>query len=163
MSYKIAIGSSDGVNIDLKFGAVDYFSIYEVEGTNYEFVEKRSVNPNDEKVILFDRKDKKTVGDKSSCNTSIGCGNKNIGCGNNANSGCSGNGGGCLGPSDVTDRVDVVSDCRCVVCAKVGFQAQKQFEKKAISVFDIECDIELALQKITAYYDKIDSHRSLRS
>lgn len=31
--------------------------------------------------------------------------------------------------------------------AKIGFQAQKQFEKKAISVFDVECRINKALEK----------------
>ena len=62
----------------------------------------------------------------------------------------------------MTDRVLLIDDCRCVVCAKIGFQAQKQFERKAISVFDIECKITDALDKITAYYEKVDGHKSLR-
>ena len=30
--------------------------------------------------------------------------------------------------------------------------AQKQFEKRAISVFDVDCTVGEALEKITAYY-----------
>lgn len=56
---------------------------------------------------------------ENSCNTS-GC----------RNEGCGGNGSGCNGSSDVISRVGLISDCRCVVCKKIGFQAQKQFEKK---------------------------------
>lgn len=75
------------------------------------------------------------------------------GCSSN---GCSGNGGGCSGPSDIVSKVELISDCRCVVCKKVGFQAQKQFEKKAISVFDVECEVQEALDKISSYYNKLD-------
>jgi hypothetical protein len=39
---------------------------------------------------------------------------------------------------------------------------QKQFEKLAITGFDVDCTVEEALQKITAYLDKIDKHQSLR-
>ena len=60
-------------------------------------------------------------------------------------------------------KVALIEDCRAVVCKKVGFQAQKQFEKKAISVFDVECSVEEALEKITSYYYKIDNRQSLRS
>ena len=42
------------------------------------------------------------------------------------------------------------------------FQAQKQFEKKAISVFDVECAVDEALEKITFYYGKIDNHESFK-
>jgi len=75
---------------------------------------------------------------------------------------CGGNGGGCKGPGDVADKVELISDCRAVVCKKIGFQAQKQFEKKAISVFDVECKVQEALDKITFYYRRIDNHESLR-
>lgn len=30
MPYKIAVGTSDGINVDLKFGEVEKFIIYEV-------------------------------------------------------------------------------------------------------------------------------------
>ena len=45
---------------------------------------------------------------------------------------------------------------------RLDFRPKKQFERKAISVFDIECKITDALDKITAYYEKVDGHKSLR-
>jgi predicted Fe-Mo cluster-binding NifX family protein len=156
MAYKIAVGSSDGINVDLKFGEVENFLIYEVTD-NFKLIEQRAVpvendanstnatdNENDANVSEF------TLG--SNCEKS-----------NCKSSGCGGNGGGCGGAEGVLKKVSLIEDCRCVVCRKVGFQAQKQFEKKAISVFDVEVPIEEALEKITYYYEKIDNHKTLRS
>ncbi|MDT8718159.1 hydrogenase [Clostridium sp. 19966] len=42
MSYRLAIGSSDGVFIDEHFATALQFLIYEIEGENYEFIEKRN-------------------------------------------------------------------------------------------------------------------------
>ena len=44
MSYRLAVGSSDGVMIDEHFATAAQFLIYEVDGENYEFLEKRSSN-----------------------------------------------------------------------------------------------------------------------
>lgn len=55
-----------------------------------------------------------------------------------------------------------VSQVRAVVAAKVGFRAQKDLEKRAISIFDLSAEITPVLTKITAYYDWIDHHKSLR-
>ena len=140
LSYKIAVGSSDGIHVDLKFGEVMKFLIYEVSD-DIRLIEERSVGNDAE---IQKRND-------NICHTS-GC----------SNAGCGGNGGGCNGSSDVIPRVSLISDCRCVVCKKIGFQAQKQFEKKAISVFDVDCEIAEALEKITFYYGKIDKHESFR-
>ena len=134
MAYKIAVGSSDGKNVDLKFGEVTRFLIYEV---------------GDEVILKEEREFKETA--DTACNTSS-CDTKS----------CGGNGGGCQGPGDVAGKVELISDCRAVVCKKIGFQAQKQFEKKAISVFDVECEVKEALDKITFYYGRIDKHESLR-
>ena len=123
MSYKIAVGSSDEINVDLKFGEVSEFLIYEVDD-NFRLVERRALQVGTE------------------------------------NSACSGNGNGCGcgGSKDIVSKVTQIEDCRCVVCKKIGFQAQKQLEKKAISVFDVECSIENALEKITLYYSRVDKH-----
>ncbi|MGN0343159.1 MAG: NifB/NifX family molybdenum-iron cluster-binding protein [Roseburia sp.] len=143
MAYKIAIGSSDGVHVDLKFGEVKEFRIYEINGEQIELLEIRPVNAGEE---ITEK------ADSGACKSS-GCGD----------GGCGGNGTGCGGPSDVIDRVAAIADCRCVVCKKVGFQAQKQFEKKAISVFDVECEVQEALNRITYYYGKIDRHESFKA
>ena len=152
MSYKIAIGSSDGINVDLKFGEVKSFLIYEVD-EEIKLIENRIVN--DEENNLSDI----ACGSAENSN-GTGCYGAGNGCG--AGSGCGGAGGGCNGPEEVISKVSLISDCRCVVCKKIGFQAQKQFEKKAISVFDVECTVDEALQKITFYYNKIDNHKSVR-
>ena len=140
MGYKIAVGSSDGVNVDLKFGEVTRFLIYEVTD---------EIRLTEERIVTADVADQTQK--QEAC--------KDTGCGN----GCSGNGSGCSGSSDVLSKVSLIEDCRCVVCKKIGFQAQKQFEKKAISYFDISCTVEEALDKITFYYDRIDNHVSLRN
>ena len=41
VSYKIAVASSDGANIDLTFGEAFEFTVYEAEGTDYKVLEKR--------------------------------------------------------------------------------------------------------------------------
>ena len=140
LAYKIAVGSSDGIYVNLKFGEVTKFLIYEVTD-KVRLIEERIVS-NDTEI---------QKNNEDSCSTS-GC----------VNAGCGGNGSGCNGASDVISKVSLISDCRCVVCKKIGFQAQKQFEKKAISVFDVECKIDEALEKIVFYYGKIDKHKSLR-
>jgi len=141
MNYKIAIGSSDGKKIDLKFGEVEKFLVYEIDNLEYKLVEQREVKS----------QENKEANRIENCNKSE-C----------SSGGCSGNGHGCSGPDDIIDKVKTIEDCRCIVCKKVGFQAQKQFEKKAISVFDVECDISEALDKITKYYEKIDNKKPFK-
>ena len=134
MGYLIAVGSSDEVIVDLKFGEANKVIIYEVEGTNYSKKEVRKLN------IETTETDKScSTEDCKSCT-------------------CSGSGQGCNGGSDVENKIRLIADCRCVLFKKVGFQAQKQFEKKAISVFDIECEISDALKKISEYYARTDAH-----
>ncbi|MGN0728327.1 NifB/NifX family molybdenum-iron cluster-binding protein [Treponema sp.] len=133
MLYKIAVATSSGENVDLKFGEAQEFSLYAAEGKKYSFLEKRAV-------------EKSADSEKpESCSSEI-CGSGNS---------CGGNGHGCAG-AEADSRVVLLSDCRCVVCKKIGFHAQRQFEKKAISVFDVECSIKEALDKITAYYEKTE-------
>ena len=139
MSYKIAVGSSDGTDVDLKFGEVTKFLIYEVSD---------EIRLAEERIVPHDTEIQSAV--ENSRNTA-GCGKE----------GCSGSGSGCHGPSDILSKVALISDCRCIVCKKIGFQAQKQLEKKAISVLDVECGIHEALEKIASYYDKIDRHKRI--
>ena len=148
MSYKIAVGSSDGKNVDLKFGEVNNFSIYEVDELNFKFLENREVKVNNDSLTVHGPV--KQGCESKECGPSSGCGSSSGGCG--------GNGKGCNGASDVLEKISVIDDCRCVLCKKVGFQAQKQFEKKAIVVFDIEVDIYSAISKIAEYFYKVDNH-----
>ncbi len=137
MSYKIAVASSDGKNINETFGSTKSFTVYEVTDGIYRQSEER-VFQSETAEILPENCDSK------SCGSSNGCGS------------------GCSGQSNASSKVELVSDCRAVVCRKIGFHIQKQLERKAISAFDVSCSIEEALSKITNYYSRIDRHESLR-
>ena len=131
MTYKIAVASSDGKTVNQHFGSASFLKIYAVEGLDYQFLEDRRVESEESE-------------GKADCQS--GC-----------SSGCSGgNGSGCSGGGN-PQSVEVVADCRAVVAAKIGKNAHRLLELKAISVFDIEIPVEEALTKITSYYHKLDS------
>ncbi len=44
-SYKIAVASSDGIVVNQHFGHADKFLIFEVNGSDYNFTEIRTVEP----------------------------------------------------------------------------------------------------------------------
>lgn len=144
MAYKIAVASGDGVNIDLSFGAAYGFDIYEAEGTKYRLAEKRKYELPEGAAPVAE--DGESCGNGSGCSTSSGCGT----------------GGGCGASGGTFPKVQLIRDCRCVICKKVGFHVSKQLEKLAITSFDVDCTVEEALTKITAYLEKIDTHQSLR-
>lgn len=147
MSYKIAIASSDGIHIDETFGSAKAFHIFEVLDGKYEEVEARDAG-----------------GDCQNADETVrssGCGVAGGGCGTGSGGGC-GTGGGCSGGDGPSPRVELLSDCRCIVCRKIGFHIQKQLERRAITAFDVACSVEEALQKITGYFQRMDTHKSLR-
>lgn len=140
MSYKIAIASSDRINLDVNFGAAAEFLIYEVSDSGeYKLLEIRKVQKGEELSAFSCRE-----GENNRCN-----------------GGCSGDGnstaGGALSP-----KVELLGDCRCILCKKVGFHIQKQLEKRAIVTFDVEGEIAEAIHKITQYFQRVDHHQSLR-
>ncbi len=143
MSYKIAVATSDYINVDETFGQAKRFIIYEADGKNFKKLEERDVEDD----FVVECKTSET-----GCGTGGGCG---------SGTGC-GAGGGCGGNGEVSVKISSLFDCRAIVCKKIGVSAQKQFEKKAISYFDVSCTVEEALDKITFYYDRIDNHMSLR-
>ena len=134
MSVKVAIATSDGLNIDLHFGQAREFLIYEAQNGVFVQTERRKVPD-------------LPVSDQDSSNPSGG-----FGCG----SGCGGGGGGCCGGGGgpLSPVVELLSDCRAVVAAQFGHKIGRQFERKAISVFDIELPINQALEKLSVYYKK---------
>lgn len=145
MSYKIAIASSDGVNVDVHFGAAESFLIYSV--------------PDDGK---FEFADKRTVPEASEGGTDgAGCNDNSQAKGECGSSGCHGNGGGCGQGQGALGKVELISDCRAIVAARIGFNVTKQLERKAISGFDVETTVQEALEKITQYFYKVDNHVSL--
>ncbi|MCR5614157.1 NifB/NifX family molybdenum-iron cluster-binding protein [Treponema sp.] len=150
MSYKIAVASSDGVNIDVHFGAAKFFSIYEVQDdASFSFLEKREV-PEDAEVKAGG------LGNGVQSGNGAGCGNAE-GCGNGSRTGCGQNNGGC-GNGGASAKVELISDVRAVVAEKIGFNVTKQLEKKAIANFDVDCSVKEALKKITKYFYSVDNH-----
>ena len=130
MSYKIAVASSNGVNVDLHFGAAENLNIYEVQDDgSFSLLEKRSLKIAENTL-------------PAACSAG-GCGN--------------GNGGGC-GNGGGSAKVEVISDVRALVAAKIGFNVTKALEKKAIASFDVECSVQEALEKITKYFYSVDNH-----
>ena len=146
MVYKIALASSDGQSIDQSFGMAEKFRIYQVAEGAYEKIEDRAVKQ--EKVEPDDRRGTVLDNHKHSenCETGSGCGGERS--------------GGC-GQGKVSPKVELLSDCRCIVCRKIGFPIQKQLETKQIASFDVDCSVEEALHKITNYYLRVDHHKSL--
>lgn len=140
MNYKIAVATSDGVNVDQSFGAATVFQIYTVTDDGYKLTGKREY--------------REVAKPEAATESPEECAG---GCGSGGGCGC---GQGCGGA--VSPKVDMLSDVRCLLCSKIGFQAQKQFEKKAVTTFDISCGITTALDRITGYFARIDRHQSLR-
>ena len=156
MSYKIAVASSDGIQIDETFGAAKRFLIYEVEDGVYRRLEERAADEDktDRRGTSQESSFQNACNAKSACNAESAC-HAESGCGN-------GTGGGCGGAGEASTKVELVSDCRCVVCKKIGFHIQKQLERKAISAFDVTCPVAEALEKISYYFTRMDNHESLR-
>lgn len=146
MSYKIAVASSDGLQIDETFGSAKSFIIYEAADGIYRKLEKRAFRETGT--------DHNGISAADSCNFPDNC-KTGGGCG-------SGTGGGCGGAGEAFEKVELISDCRCVVCKKIGFHIQKQLERKAISAFDVSVSVEEALEKISHYFTRMDNHESLR-
>lgn len=140
MAYKIAVASSDGVNVNVHFGAAEAFLIYTVDDSgSFSFLEKREV-PED----IEEKKSSCAESNSPSCGSGAGCGSFKGGCGNGAGSA----------------KVELISDVRAVVAAKIGFNVTKQLEKKAIANFDVDCTVQEALEKITKYFYSVDNHKS---
>lgn len=146
MSIKVAIASSDGLNIDLHFGQARAFLIYELKDKKFELVENRELPEGANEPTSLETPIARNFGG--------GCNGGGFGCGSGA--GCGGAGGGCGGGAagPLAPAVELLLDCRSVVAAQIGHGMRRQFERNAISVFDIELPIEEALNKLAAYYLK---------
>lgn len=145
MSYKIAVASSNGENVNLSFGAAMEFIVYKVENNVCSFWEKRYVDVSESATIPTISS---ACENKEECSTSNGCENgQGVGCGDGRGS---------------LPKIELLLDCRCIVCKKIGFHIQKQLERKAITYFDVTCSVEEALKKITKYFARVDEHMSLR-
>jgi predicted Fe-Mo cluster-binding NifX family protein len=148
VAYRIAIASSDGVHIDRRFRDADQFRIVEVDDAgNYEVIELRSCPQDDVKQVLWTEENPERTPEGAENGCGVGCHRD-------------GRIPDCGGEN--SPKVQLVSDCRCLLCTQIGFRILKQLSKKAISPFEIEGSIEDALEKIIKYYDRLDRHQPLR-
>ena len=139
MGIKVAIATSDGLNIDLHFGQAKSFLLYEFKDGKFELSEKREVPVDDSAVDALRQAQGPQI------ETTFACPGGGGGCG-----GCGG--GAASGP--LAPAVELLLDCRAVVAAQIGQGMRRQLERNAISVFDIEISVEDALKKLAAYYAK---------
>lgn len=165
MPLKVAIASSDGLNIDLHFGQAKSFYIYELKDGTFVQTETRSL-PVKENVQNTQTAHNGVAangnagfGGSSSSDTSVDAGSSSgFGCGSGF--GCSGGGNGCGGgcgggaSGPLAPAVELLLDCRAIIAAQIGQNIGRQFQRNAISVFDIELPVKEALQKLAAYYAK---------
>ncbi|MEE0960582.1 MAG: hypothetical protein UH654_11230 [Lachnospiraceae bacterium] len=92
MAYKIAVGSLDGINVDLKFGEVSEFLIYEITD-EIRLIEKRKVNS-----VKADNINTNSTNnsDNTNTNSTNESNNTNNACTNgSSHNRCCGNGNGC--------------------------------------------------------------------
>ena len=143
MSVKVAIASSDGINIDLHFGKAEAFLIYELKNGKFELTEKRELPERLESGAELSGANlrKENPGEDAAF---VGCGGSGGGC----------EAGGASGP--LAAAVELLLDCRAVVAAQIGQNMRRQFDRNAISVFDIEMPISQALEKLASYYSKFE-------
>lgn len=144
MFVKIAVATSDGKNVDLHFGKAEKFQIFSLQNGKFVFLEER-----------------KSVKSENSAETSASaCASQNCTSGNGCGEGGGCGGGGCGEASGIeSPNVALLSDCVAVVASKFGRQIMRQFERKAISVFDIECPLDFALEKLASYYKKQEENK----
>jgi hypothetical protein len=138
MSYLIAISTHNGIDVDVPFGHAEKFALIEVSNNlSWRPIGERTLNVTD----------LESHGDNSKCSS---CGSGSCG-------------GDEPGRVDLhAARVELIKDCRCVVCSCAGPRVFRLLAQYNIACFDIVCRIQEAIDSIVKYYDKVDRGVSLR-
>ena len=131
MGYKIAVASSDGVFSDLEFGMADQFYIYDVD-------DEKNITFSEIRKYVQEKAGELQEPDLSELKEPTGsCGNPGNRCGKGAEK-----------------KVELIEDCRCIICSHIGPKMSKNFTVRGISVFDIEGGIDPIINRIAHYYKK---------
>ena len=140
MSYLIAIATNDGENVNQTFGQAPSFTIVKVEDDKtWSVVENRAV------VYIAPRQPSSLLEQVDP---------KRQGCG------CSCNGADGIDTHEV--RVNILSDCRCVLCSKIGFSGVKALESKKIIPLDVVGPVKDSVNQVVDYFYRLDNHLSMR-
>jgi len=125
-SFRVAVASSDGINIDNHFGSAEKFYIFEVnQDETWEQIEIR------ENINLKDKSPEDTGCEKHSCEGSCGGGQR-----------------GCKG---AVENVKFLSDCSYLFATKVGHKSSKVLLREDIGVLEVSMPIKDAFPKLIAY------------
>lgn len=133
MSFKIAVASTDGKNIDTAFAKAKKFLILEVKSDGSYETEGYRSNPN----ILFT--------DPASVST---CGA----------SSCGGCGGGCGGGASYS--VEFLWDCHYVLATSFGHKEAKLLNRIFIDALEVELPVDKAVIKVAAYENRVTQNGS---
>ena len=125
-SFRVAVASSDGRNIDSHFGSAENFYIYELyQNETWEQIDIR------ENVNLKENTGLSDEEGKSGCSGS-----------------CSGRRGNCHG---ALENIKFLSDCSYLFATKVGIKSSKLLLREDISVLEVSLPIEEAFPKLIAF------------
>lgn len=134
--YKIAVASSDGINVDSSFGGSSFFYIYEIEKGSISNVSRLYI---DHEENDHQREDKREA---------RGCASKRCGQGSN----------GCQG-KEALRLLDGFNDVTCIIVNKAGPKIKDAFALKAISVLETDIDVKTAVDKAIIYFEKTKNRR----
>lgn len=129
-TYKVAVATSDGKNVDSHFGHVSSFLILEVDGESghFEDIEDRSV--------------------AAACSA-----------GERGGVSCGGRNGVGEGKSAMDAIAEILEDVDYVLTARIGPHAIRALAKYNITAYDIVLPIDEAVKKISEFRQKIAERR----
>lgn len=131
MSIKIAVGSSNGIDIDGHFGSGRKFYVFELSETgNSKFIEIREIQAEIMDFAPISCNDNGDVECVSSCNS------------------------GSHDESGLVRKISLLSDCQTVLVNQIGKGAENLLLQKGVSSFQVKGPIEKALSKLYSYYKR---------
>lgn len=134
--YRIAVASSDGINVDSSVGGSSFFYIYEIEKGSIINVSRLYLDHEEDDCQKEDHKEV------------TGCSGKRCG---QALKGCRG--------KDALKFLDEFNDVTCIIVNKAGPKVKDAFALKAISVLETDIDVKTAVDKAIIYFDKTKNRR----
>ena len=134
--YKIAVSSSDGINVDSSFGGSSFFFIYEIEKGSIKNVSRLYLNHEKDDCLKEDKRE------------TLGCTGKRCGQGLKE----------CRG-KEALKFLDEFSDVTCIIVNKAGSKVKDAFALKAISVLETDIDVKTAVDKAIIYFEKTKNRR----
>ena len=125
MGYKVAVASSDGINVDTHFGHAESFIVFDVDESDGSFVDLTDIDVS------------------AACSSAAQCGT--TGCGN----------GRPLENDPMEVVAKALDGIDYVLVARIGPHAIQALARHGITAYDIVLPIEDAIKKINFFRQKI--------